>query len=170
MKKIILSLVFLIVSLLISPSIALAGTDNCSITCAPGQSCIITPSGQEQCYGDPIDVDDSIFGVIEAPTGVDKLNAQSESGIGLILFVSNIIKLITIIAGVWTMFNFIFAGFNYVTDNGKSGSMEKIGEKLTMSVIGLAIIVASYTIAAVIGLILFGDATFIINPQIPSAI
>lgn len=167
MKKFFLSLFLLIIAFVVFPTIASAGTDNCVMTCAPGQSCVIRPDGSEQCLGEP---SNDIFGTIEAPVGVDKLNAQSESGIGLILFISNLIKLISIIAGVWTMFNFIFAGFAYVTDNGKSGSMEKIGEKLTMSVVGLAIIVASYTIAAVIGLIIFGDATFIINPQIPSAI
>ena len=68
------------------------------------------------------------------------------------------------------MLNFILAGFTYVTSSGDSGAIEKIGTKLTLSVVGLGIIVASYTIAAVLGLIIFGDANFIINPQIPSAI
>ena len=112
----------------------------------------------------------SVFGNIEAPPGVAELNQQSDSGIGLILFFSNLIRLISVIAGLWTMFNFIIAGFTYITSSDNSGSIEKIGNKLTLSVVGLAIIVASYTIAAVIGLIIFGDATFIINPQIPSPI
>jgi hypothetical protein len=112
----------------------------------------------------------SVFGNIDAPPGVDKFNQQSASGIGLILFFSNLIKLISVIAGVWTMFNFIFAGFTYITKANDSGAIEKIGDKLSLSVVGLAIIIASYTIAAVIGLILFGDAGFIINPQIPSPI
>jgi hypothetical protein len=68
------------------------------------------------------------------------------------------------------MLNFILAGFTYITSADNPSAIEKIGTKLSSSVIGLAIIVASYTIAAVIGLILFGDATFIINPQIPSPI
>ena len=66
------------------------------------------------------------------------------------------------------MLNFILAGFTYVTSSGDPSAIEKIGSKLTLSVVGLAIIIASYTIAAVIGLILFGDAGFIISPEIPS--
>lgn len=118
----------------------------------------------------PIVQPTSVFGNIEAPPGVAELNQQSDSGIGLILFFSNLIKLISVVAGLWTMFNFILAGFTYITSADNSGAIEKIGTKLTLSVVGLAIIVASYTIAAIIGLILFGDASFIINPQIPSPI
>jgi hypothetical protein len=109
----------------------------------------------------------SIFGNISAPQGVSNYNAQA-GGIGIILFFSNLIKLITVVAGIWTMLNFILAGFTYVTSADDSGKTEKVASKLTVSVIGLAIIVAAYTLAAVIGLILFNDAGFIINPQIPS--
>lgn len=116
-------------------------------------------------------VSEDPFGAIEAPPGVDLLNQQAgESGIGLVIFFSNLIKFLSVVAGLWTMLNFILAGFTYITSSGDSGAIEKIGSKLTLSVVGLAIIVASYTIAAVLGLILFGDATFIINPKIPSPI
>jgi hypothetical protein len=113
---------------------------------------------------------DEIFGEIQAPPGVAEFNAQADGGIGIIVFFSNLIKLIAVVAGLWTMLNFILAGFTYVTAGDNSSAIEKIGTKLTMSVVGLGIIVASYTIAALIGLILFGDATFIINPQIPTPI
>lgn len=114
----------------------------------------------------------SVFGQIEAPDGVADLNAQDQSGnkIGLLIFISNMIKIASIVAGVWVMFNFIFAGFTYITANGDSGAYSKIGEKLSLSVTGLVLIVAAYTIAGIIGLIIFNDPTYIINPQIPTAI
>lgn len=113
----------------------------------------------------------SVFGDIEAPAGVADFNDQAgESGIGLLIFISNMIKFSSVIAGIWVMFNFIFAGFTYVTSNGDSGAYSKIGEKLSLSVTGLVLIVAAYTIAGIISLIIFGDATYIINPQIPTAI
>lgn len=119
----------------------------------------------------PVPALPNIFGNIQAPPGVAEINAQAgASGIGIIIFFSNLIKLIAIVAGLWTMLNFILAGFTYVTSSGDSGAIDKIGTKLTLSVVGLGIIVASYTIAAVIGLIFFADASFIINPQIPSPI
>jgi len=110
----------------------------------------------------------SIFGEIEAPAGVSELNDQSEGGVGLLLFISNIIKLISIVAGIFVLFNFVSAGFTYITANGDSGAYSKIGEKLSLSVTGLLLIVASYTIAGIIGLIVFGDATYIISPDIPT--
>ena len=39
-----------------------------------------------------------------------------------------------------------------------------------MTAIGLAIIVGAYTLAAIIGLIFFGDATFILSPELYSAL
>lgn len=117
--------------------------------------------------------DDSVFGQIEAPVGVAELNAQAgaaSNNIGLLIFVSNIIKFASVVAGVWVLFNFITAGFTYITANGDSSAYSKIGEKLALSATGLLLIVASYTIAGIIGLLVFGDATYIINPQIPTAI
>jgi hypothetical protein len=118
----------------------------------------------------------SVFGDIEAPVGVSDFNDQAKKAsgekneIGMLIFISNMIKFSSVIAGIWVMFNFIFAGFTYVTSNGDSGAYSKIGEKLSLSVTGLVLIVAAYTIAGIISLIIFGDATYIINPQIPTAI
>ncbi len=123
--------------------------------------------------GQVMAAEDSVFGQIEAPAGVAELNAQAgaaSSNIGLLIFVSNIIKLISVVAGVWVLFNFITAGFTYITGSGDSSAYAKIGEKLALSATGLLLIVASYTIAGIIGLLVFGDATYIINPQIPTAI
>ena len=116
---------------------------------------------------------DNVFGQIEAPAGVAELNKQAgkaNSNIGLLIFVSNVIKVASVVAGVWVLFNFITAGFTYITATGDSGAYAKVGEKLALSVTGLLLIVAAYTIAGIIGLLIFGDATYIINPQIPTAI
>jgi len=172
MKKIILSvIIFLIFLLGFSTKPSSAQQVTCEGTCYQNSSC--EAIGKTPAPG-TCRLTDSVccttFGVIKAPPGVAEFNAQAEGGIGIIIFFSNLIKLISIIAGLWTMLNFILAGFTYVTSADNPSAIEKIGTKLSSSVIGLAIIVASYTIAAVIGLILFGDATFIINPQIPTPI
>lgn len=111
---------------------------------------------------------ESVFGPIEEPVGVAEYNA--DGGIGLLKFISNMIKIVSIVAGVWVMFNFITAGFTYITAAGDSGAYSKIGEKLSYSVSGLLLIVASYTLAGVVSLIVFGNATYILNPEIPTAI
>lgn len=106
----------------------------------------------------------AIFGTINAPAGVSEYNDQSGSDIGIILFASNVLKATTVIAGIWVMINFILAGWTYITSNGDSGAHAKVSSQLTMSVIGLLLIVGAYTIAALLGLIIFGDAGYILNP------
>lgn len=113
---------------------------------------------------------ESVFGKIEEPVGVAAYNQDAPNNIGLLKFISNMIKIASIVAGVWVMFNFITAGFTYVTSAGDSSAYGKIGEKLSYSVSGLLLIVASYTLAGIVSLIVFGNATYILNPEIPTAI
>lgn len=108
-----------------------------------------------------------IFGKISAPAGVDKYNAKAGvGGIGLILFVSNLIRLTTVVAGIWVFINFIMAGWIYITSSGDASAHAKVSSKMTMSIMGLMIIVGAYTIAALLGLIIFGDASYILNPKL----
>lgn len=108
-----------------------------------------------------------IFGSINPPAGVDKYNSQAGAGgIGIMIFISNIIRLSTILAGIWVFINFILAGWIYITSAGDKGASTKVSEKMTMSVMGLMIIVGAYTVAAILGLVIFGDASYIINPKL----
>lgn len=123
----------------------------------------------------PALADDEIFGVIEPPPGVQYYQYHvSDDGtnnkIGILIFVSNIIKLVVIVAGIWTMLNFIFAGWIYITNSGDSAAGQKVSAKMTNSVIGLLIVSLSYTIAAIIGMLVFGDASYIINPKLASIV
>ncbi len=112
-----------------------------------------------------------LFGTIEPPVGVEKYQSQIGPGeIGIILFVSNVIRLITIVAGIWTMLNFILAGWLYITSSGDADTGSKVSTKMINSVMGFAIVALSYTIAAIVGLLVFGDASYIINPQLTSVL
>src|SRR5579859_8143697 len=90
------------------------------------------------------------LGKVAPPPGVDQFNSNSAGGIGIILFISNIIKLATIIAGIWVLFNFITAGYIYITSGGDSAANNKVKDQLTSSVLGLIVIVGAYTIIALI--------------------
>lgn len=108
-----------------------------------------------------------VFGTVEAPPGVEQYNNDvGENGIGIILFASNMIKIVTIIAGLIVFLNLIIAGFNYITADGESAALKKVQDSVKNSVIGLFLIVISYTITAIISLAFFGDPGFILNPQI----
>jgi hypothetical protein len=108
-----------------------------------------------------------IFGTIQPPPGVSNYVGNSTAkGAGLIIFASNLIKLFTLAMGLWVMVNFLIAGYTYITSKGDTSAHGKVRDRLTMSVIGLVLIVASYTASAIIGLIFFGDPSFILSPTI----
>lgn len=82
---------------------------------------------------------------------------------GLIKFLNNFVSLITVIAGIWTVFNFISAGYIYLNSNNQPQKLTDAGNKILQSVIGLAIVAAAYTLAGILGYILFKDATMLLK-------
>lgn len=111
--------------------------------------------------------DEEIIGKIDVPPGVEKFNNDAgENNIAIVLFISNMIKLATIIAGLWVGFNVIYAGYLYLTSGGKADVHSNVSNLLTMSVLGLVLIISSYMFAGLVGFLIFGDASFIINPKI----
>lgn len=104
------------------------------------------------------------FGTIQNPLATFGSYGDLQSG-GLIAFLSNVIKLIIIVGGVWAFINLVLAGFQFITATNPD-QIASGWKKIYMSLIGLGLLVGSYTLAAVIGLVLFGDPTAILNPQI----
>ncbi len=129
-------------------------------------------------YGDPesalVHSDEAcgsaIIGGVEPPDAVAAINQQSGGDIGLIFFISRIINFANIIAGILVMINFVYSGFLYVTGAGNASNMSKINERMMWSVVGILMIVGSYTLAAIFGLVFYGDPTFVINPTLTGAL
>ncbi|MDQ5950948.1 MAG: hypothetical protein QG639_225 [Patescibacteria group bacterium] len=120
----------------------------------------------------------SEIGGVKAPPGVARfdrsiINNGGNAGtqnIGIILFISNLLKVFAIIAGIWAMFNLIMGGYVFITSAGDAGATEKVRTSITMTVIGLAIIAGGYIIAALVGALMFGDPNFILQPQLQGAL
>jgi hypothetical protein len=168
MKKLALKLISLFVLLWLTAAPVSAQTGPCaSLQCPAGTSRSPLANGLCECVSGG--ANQAIFGTIEAPQGVSQYNLAADGGIGLIFFASNIIRVATVVAGVWVMINFILAGWKYITAAGDSKAPAEASQMMTNSLIGLAIIVGAYTLAAVIGLVFFGDAGYIINPQLRGA-
>lgn len=109
-----------------------------------------------------------IFGTIEAPQGVEEYNIEAGGGdaIGIFIFMTRFIQMLFVLGGLWVVFNVITAGFIYLSSEGDAKAHSQVRDKITMSVIGLLIIVTSYGFASIIGLIFFGQPDFILNPTI----
>jgi hypothetical protein len=108
--------------------------------------------------------DRAVFGELDPPQGVEQFNNEA-GGVGIVLFASNMLRLASLIAGLWVFFNFIRAGYIYITGDSSNAAQE-VSSLLTNSVVGILIIVGSFLFAGLIGLLFFGDALFIIEPTL----
>jgi len=104
----------------------------------------------------------SLLGKIELPKFFKY--GSVEGGLGR--FLNNIFILITAGAGIFALFNFLTAGFAYMGAKGDEKKMEEAWAKIWQSLVGLLIIGLSFLIAALAGIIFFGDAGFILHPKI----
>ena len=109
-----------------------------------------------------------IFGDIEVPDVLKGFNPGGEAGHpeGIIILFNNILRLLVIGAGIFALINFIIAGYSFMNAGTDPKKMELAWAKIWQSMIGLLIIVASFALAALVGLILFGRADAILKPVI----
>lgn len=107
------------------------------------------------------------FGILPTPDYLKNgYGGLTGSQGGLIGMVSNIVKLLIVIGGLVAFINILLAGFTYITSGDKADELVKAHQRLYMSLVGLLVMVGSYAIAALVGLLLFGDAGFILKPVI----
>lgn len=89
-------------------------------------------------------------------------------GQGLILLLNNLIKFVIVLAGLYTFWNLIAAGYGFLSAGGEAKNITKAWEKIWQSLIGLLIVAGSFILAAIFGYLIFGaDKAFIlIRPEI----
>ncbi|MBI2617632.1 hypothetical protein HYW55_05865 [Candidatus Gottesmanbacteria bacterium] len=109
------------------------------------------------------------IGVIIAPTGgLLATPAIDASGklTGVIALLNSILRLIFITAGLWGFINLLISGFQFMTAGGDPKAISKAWEKIWQSFLGLLIIVTSFLLAAIIGILLFRDPVAILQPSL----
>lgn len=110
-----------------------------------------------------------VIGQVKPP---DWLEAHGDVGVGqggtfgLISFLNNALRLATVIAGLYGMLNLVLAGYGFISGGGNPENIQNAQDKIWKTLIGLVLIAASYTLAAIIGWLLFGDASIIIRPKV----
>jgi len=71
--------------------------------------------------------------------------------------ISRIIGIMTIIAGIWFIFQFMIAAFGFLTAGGNQESLSKATSKLTSALLGLVVVVAAYMIFSLLSALLGFD-------------
>lgn len=81
-------------------------------------------------------------------------------------FISVIIQFITVIAGLYALWQFVTGGFGYITSGGDKSKIQQSTQQIMMAIMGLVIIGASFILAAIIGRLLFGPNFNLLAPTL----
>ncbi|MCS7092568.1 MAG: hypothetical protein NZM26_04420 [Patescibacteria group bacterium] len=109
-------------------------------------------------------VQNNPLGNIPAPVGVVQFDGGNITGISI--FITVLVRLIIIGAGIYGLINLALAGYSFISAGGDSKQIADAWAKIWQTILGIAVSAGSFVIAALIGLIFFGDATAILNPII----
>jgi hypothetical protein len=104
-----------------------------------------------------------IFGTINPPSPI--ANIEGGAGIGRLL--NTIFKSLIVVAGVYALFNLIFAGYAFMSAGDDAKKVAGAWAKIWQSLLGLAIAAGAFVLAAIFGQLIFHQWDFILNPQIP---
>lgn len=98
--------------------------------------------------------------------------AGDNGGGGLLGLVSNLVKLVIAVGGLWAFVNLLLAGFVYITSGDKPDELVKAHQRIYMSILGLVVMIGSFAITMIVSFLLYGNASTILNPVIsgPGAI
>jgi hypothetical protein len=104
------------------------------------------------------------FGTIPQPVPLSRFGALQAGGAGI--FLNLIIKLMIVGAGIYALFNFILAGYAFLSAGDDAGKIAGAWAKIYQSVLGLAVAAGSIALATIFGWLLFRDAGFLLKPTI----
>jgi len=97
----------------------------------------------------------AIWGNVHQPPGISSWGSYSSGG--PTRFLTGILRTLIIGAGLFALFNFILAGYSFLSAGADAKKIAEAWSKIWLSVLGLAIAVGSFTLAAIFGQLLFGD-------------
>lgn len=104
----------------------------------------------------------NVVGNIALPSGIPQDITQTTP------FISAMIRFLVVIAGIFTLWQFLTGGLGYITSGGDKGKLTEAQNKITMSLVGMVIIAGSFIIIAIISQVLFGSFTAILAPKLQS--
>ena len=109
---------------------------------------------------------DNPWGKVDPPSVFkDKIEQYPTGGL-LFVYVNNFIKIIIVAAGMFALFNFITAGYTFITSGGNPDKVEEAWNKILHSFLGLAVIASSFILAGIAGQLLFGNPTYFLQFRI----
>src|SRR3989344_1526104 len=95
------------------------------------------------------------FGTVSPPFGLSGLGGGGITGIPIIITI--LLRTLIVIAGIYSVFNFILAGYAYISAGGAPKKIQDATAKIWQTILGLIVVAGAFVIAGVIGSILFNN-------------
>lgn len=104
----------------------------------------------------------SLFGQVKPPPGVTK---GVEEG-GLTDLINNFLKLLIVGAGLYALFNFVLAGYAFMSAGDDPKKMAAAWAKIWQTLLGLTLAAGAFVIAALVGWLIFRDPNTLLQLKI----
>ena len=88
-------------------------------------------------------------------------NTRAGALTNLEAFISGVLGIITVVAGIYFIINFLLAALAWTTAGGDSGKVSAARDRMIQSTLGLIIVVGGYAVVGLIGAVVGLD---ILNP------
>lgn len=107
-----------------------------------------------------------VFGNITPPSPLAKFGLVETGAIGN--FLNLILKIVIVGGGIFALFNLVLAGYAFMGAGDDPKKMEAAWGKIWQTALGLIFMAGAFVLAAIFGLLIYGDASAILNPKIPT--
>lgn len=108
---------------------------------------------------------DQVFGRVNRPRIYRNIGGVEE-GPGTLL--NTIFNFLVYGAALYALFNFFLAGYAFLSAGNDPKKVQDAWAKIWQSILGLVVTAGALVIGAIVGQLVFGDASFIISPVIPT--
>lgn len=89
-------------------------------------------------------------------TGIGPLGTVGDDVLAVIQFtgiVSNVIGVLTVSAGLWFIFQVLGGAIQWISSGSEKQSLQNAQKRIANAIVGLVVVIMSYTIIGVVGLV-----------------
>lgn len=108
------------------------------------------------------------FGKISPPPGLSRFDPSGTNpGLAVGTFIQLALRTLIIIAGIYALFNLVFAGYAFMSAGDDPKKVAGAWAKIWQTLLGLAVAAGAFVLAAIFGKLIFDSWTFLLQPTIP---
>lgn len=84
------------------------------------------------------------------------------------LLIQTLFTSLIVFGGIYALLNLIFAGYAFFSAGSDPKKVEAAWGKIWQTILGLVVVAGSFLLGAIIGKLVFGSTTAVLNPSIPT--